>query len=105
MNDGERDTRLIETLKWYAFRHSGIRARRVLLQTGIAAICDQCLRPASAEEIARNNSDPSWLKLLPQFWTCMECEPDLKDAVSGLNWGVVDVGGSSPEHEYGGKTP
>jgi len=105
MNSGERQSILIEALKYLAQRRSGLRARRALLQTGIATICDRCLRPASAEELARNANDPGWLTRLPNFWTCMECEPDLKDAVSGLNWGACDVVGSSPEHEYEGKTP
>ena len=36
----------------------------------------------------------------PAGWHCPTCAPDLQQAASGLFWDILEVGGSSPEHEY-----
>lgn len=62
--------------------------------------CEQCGCVPDEEEQKRIQADLAAHGGKPIGWTCMKCEPDLKLVTSGLRFGVVDVVGSSPAHEY-----
>ena len=59
--------------------------------------CMRCRSHPDAKERVRIEAD-DWESAIG--WYCPVCEPDLLLAKSGLCFDVVDVGGSSPEHEY-----
>ena len=61
--------------------------------------CAKCGEKPDAKELARIAGD-DWRRAVA--WRCPACAPDLQLTKSGLCFDVVEVGGSSPEHEYDG---
>jgi hypothetical protein len=65
-------------------------------------ICAKCSAEPDAREYARIEADIEQHPTIcqPAGWLCPACAPELQQAPSGLFFDVVDIGGSSPEHEY-----
>lgn len=69
--------------------------------------CASCGADPDERELERIHDDlfvrrPGGVQ--PAGWLCPRCAPELEQACSGLFFDVVEVGGSSPEHEYGSES-